>query len=294
MKVYITPDFINDLRESGDLRFIRSVLNHTLNDDGTFRTDTDDHQYHGIKDAWIRYVSRKRTAFRVIYLQKGDSIYLYRAGMHNIETRLQQPQNLEISIPINRIDRQALSPQVDIDMGMLLKTYEPTFLSKVFRSMYHVKHNEIILISPFISPDMVARNHHFGNFLDKAVEEDTEVTIVTKPPESRDVPAYMPIYKDLSERCIFIYFRANLHAKLYIFNIDPTKLSMFNRDMKKTAILGSSNLTKPGISLDDEYAQDELCYRLPTAIYQDAYEFAMKLINRSEDYYSYILRKGRN
>lgn len=289
MKVFITPEFINDLRESADAKFIRQVLNHTLQKDGSFRSDADDHRYSGIEDAWIRYVSRGKTAFRVIYLKKGDSIYLYRTGPHEIEQKVEEPRYLEESIPFEKAKISEPLRYVVRDIGSLLKTMEPRFLNKEILSMYYVGHKEIILIAPFVSIDILAKYHHFGRFLDKAIEENTEVTLITRPPKEEELPAY----GELDERCIFVYFLHNLHTKLYIFDINPETLSTYNRDMKSAVILGSSNLTKSGLSLDDEMSSEELCYKLPLDKFQEAYVYARVLGKRADDYKSYLMKPKR-
>lgn len=289
MKVFITPEFINDLRESADAKFIRQVLNHTLEEDGSFRSDADDHRYKEIEDAWIRYVSKGKTAFRVIYLKKNDSIYLYRAGPHTVERKLGEPRYLEESVLFEKAKISEPFRYVAKDIGSLLKTLEPRFLNKEILSMYHVGHKEIVLIAPFVSLGILDKFHHFGRFLDRAIEENTEVTLVTRPPKENELIAY----GELDERCIFVHFLQNLHAKLYIFDINPESLYEYNRDMKSTAILGSSNLTKPGFGLDDEMTSEELCYKLPADKFKEVYTYAIALIKRSEDYKTYLVRSRR-
>ncbi len=114
--------------------------------------------------------------------------------------------------------------------------------------MYHVGHHEIILISPFLEAELLHRRHHFGSFLDRAVEDNTEVTLVTKPPKTKE----LGIYRDLEERVISVYFLSGLHSKLYIFNVDSAKQSEYTKTIQSKVIVGSSNLTRPGFGLDDD------------------------------------------
>lgn len=289
MKVYFTPEFISDLRGSADVRFIRQVLQHTLDDDGDFVSDADDHRFQGIDNAWIRVVSKGKTSFRVIYLRENDSVYLYRAGSHSIEERIVSPLTLEDSIPLSKVrppNSSKWKTVGTVDLGYLLKTTEPSFLNKEILSMYHVGHHEIILISPFIALELLHRRHHFGSFLDRAVEENTEVTIVTKPPDRRD----LGVYKDLEERSIFVYFLIGLHTKLYIFNINPATLTEYSKTMQSRVIVGSSNLTGPGFGLNDEVTNYELCYNLPVQKHSEAYEYAKGLIKKATDYRSFELK----
>ena len=62
--------------------------------------------------------------------------------------------------------------------------------------------------------------------------------------------------------------------------------------MKPTAIVGSSNLTKRGLGLNDESTNLELCYRLPIDKYSEAYNYAKKIMINLPDYKTYQLRKG--
>ena len=288
MKVYLMPEFINDLKSPADLKLVRQVLRHTLDDDGKFITDADDHPYHGIEKAWIRVISK---GSRVIYLMYGDSIYLYRAGPHSIENRLMSPRNID-GIPLGTVSPTLSLEAVTqpVDTGCLLKTTEPIFLNKEILSLYHVGHHEIILMSPFLDVGLLHRRHHFGSFLDRAVEDNTEVTLVTRPPKAE----YLGVYQDLEERAIFVYFLAGLHTKLYIFNVDQAKLPVYDKSMRSKVIIGSSNLTGAGLGLDDDPTNYELCYCLPVQKYSEAYEYAKRLINKAMDFRSFELRQGGN
>ena len=288
MKVCVTPEFMNDLRDAGDSRFIRQVLNHVLEKDGSFKGDRDDHRYKGIEDAWIRYISKGNTAFRVIFLRRDGVIYLYRAGDHSVETEIQEPKHLDRSLQMERVAlHKAYHPTGDI--GYFLKTLEPKFLNRDLSSVYQVGHKEIVLIAPFVSFEILDKFHHFGGFLDKAVEEGTEVSLITRPPEDPELRHYM----DLDARCIFVYFLSNLHAKLYIFDINPSTIPDYCRDMTSIAITGSSNLTKPGLSLDDDMSSEELCYRIPLERFGEAYSYAKHLIKKADDLKSYMVRRKR-
>jgi Cdc6-like AAA superfamily ATPase len=95
-----------------------------------------------VKDAWIRYVSRGRTAYRIIYIKHDDSIYLYRAGDHSIEDRLAKPKKLDNTIQVKEVK---VEHDHFYDYGDLLKNSQPLLLREVITSMYHVGHREILL-----------------------------------------------------------------------------------------------------------------------------------------------------
>lgn len=294
MKVYITPDFINDLRDSEDANFVRRVIRHTINKDGIFLDDADDHRYHGIEDAWIRYVSKGAPGYRVIYLKQGDNIYLYRAGKHDIEDKLKPPQNITSAIPLEPVKvaqpKQWATQWQAFDIGRLYKTCEPDYLCKVLRSMYHIGHEEIFIISPFISIELLDSRYHFGRFLDKAIEEKTIVVLVTRPPNDEE----LSLYRKLEERDILVYFYDNLHTKLYIFNINKSSLNKYQENINSMAILGSANFTKVGIGFDDVPAQEELCYKVPIDKFQEIHDYASRIVKKATDCQKYALKRRRN
>ena len=92
MAVHLMPRFIADLQNVEDGRFARRVLERTLSHEGAWRSQPEDHRYRGIDNAWIRYVTRGNAGYRVIYIQLGEEIYLYRAGPHSVEDRLAAPR----------------------------------------------------------------------------------------------------------------------------------------------------------------------------------------------------------
>jgi hypothetical protein len=75
----------------------------------------------------------------------------------------------------------------------------------------HVAHREIVLVSPYLSEALFARNHFFGRFLDKAIEEETLVSVITRPPDQQS----LGFYQHLEERGINTLFHRTVHAKLY-------------------------------------------------------------------------------
>ena len=289
MKVHFTHEIIDDLKKSANVNFFRQILDHTLDNDGNFKKDADDHRYKGIEDAWIRYISKGKTAFRVIYLKKGNLIYLYRAGSHQVEERLGPPSDLEKSIPLDTVQIRGPLQREAVDLGLLLKTREPQYLRNTIRQMTFLGHFYIVLISPFVSLELLNSRAIFGRFLNKAVEEDTEVTLVTSPPE----PVDLVRYRDLENRGIFVYFLNSLHVKLYLFDVNPETLNKYHRGITKTAILGSSNLTRVGFALEDEQANHELCYKLPEEQYHYAFDYAQRLIRQSMSYKKYEVRVMR-
>lgn len=291
MALRITIDFLNDLRESGDHRFVRQVLNHTIADDCTLKPDRNDHRYDGVADAWIRYVTRGTSAFRVIYLKKGADVYLYRAGPHSVEDHLSPPTTLAQSVLVgNPGTVQAIAANV-IDGPVLLKTTEPKYLPKHLTSMYHYKHKEIYIVAPYIEMGLLDRRHRFGQFLDKAVEEGTVVAVITTPPDRSELPAF----QDLEKREMFVFFLERLHTKLYLFEMDVSYADQWQRPQKCLIVVGSSNFTYRGLGIDDyQPTNEELCCALPASMLDEIKQYTTKLTTRADDYNKYSHRLARS
>lgn len=292
MTVHLTKEFLNDLREARDARFISKVLSRTVGEDGSFMPDRDDHRYDGIKDGWIRYVTQGTTAYRVIFIRKGSDVFLYRAGGHSVEDNLSPPANLGEALQIRPVpaDQQS-NLNHGMERGCFLKTTEAKFISRHIESMYHVKHNEICIVSPFIDLKLLESRHSFGRFLDKAVEEDTMVVLITS---SDQEDGRLPAFKSLEERGINVYFLANLHTKLYLFDVDLASRNRWQQGIQSHAIVGSSNLTNVGIGFDSAKPNEELNFRIPAEIVDEARTYVTRLIKLADDYNKYAFKsRGR-
>jgi len=287
MRLLLTPQFLNDLREAADHRFVSRVIAQVIDAAGQFRRDKDDHRYHGIEDAWIRYVTK---SYRLIYIRRDDRVYLYRTGPHSIEDNLPPPSNLQAAVPIEELPiAVSRYNQAAVDVGELLKTSQATKLSKVVQALQFVGHREVYLVSPFVSPRVLDRYAPFGRFLDRAIEESAAVVLITRCPKT---PTF-DFYAGLEARGIMLHFHPTLHAKLYVFEIDRATLSQFNKDMRDTAILGSANLTEMGLALQGHGGNEELCYRLPNTMFDEAKQYAQWLMHQSTDFITYRQKYSR-
>lgn len=289
MPILFAREFLDDLIEAQDSKLLRRVLSHTVAEDGTFKADKQDHRYKGIKDAWIRYVSQGGAAYRVIYIRESQNVFLYRVGPHKIEDQLSAPSAFEGAVPIGSPIVVPEASGKDQRVGFLLKTKEALYLNGFLKSMYHFRHKEVYIVSPFLDLALFESRHHFGRFIDKAVEDDTHVVLITAPPKDEDLPAF----KKLEERGLEVFFMPHLHAKLYLFDIDPYARNIYQEGFESIAILGSSNFTFPGTGFDDAATNEELCCALPTGLLEEIRTYVTRLAMQSDDCQGYTIKRKR-
>ena len=274
--------FVNDLLSVDDTAFCNRVIRQTFAKDGSFRNGKYDHRYHGIKNAWIRYVSRGSTQYRLIYIRHGKDIYLYRAGHHSIEDNLTAPSSFS-EVADSADDSFAVhhshSVQPWNDIGDILvsrKRYDEHLISEYFEKMFHLGHNEIFLISPFMDFSLFQKHKPFGRFLDRQIEDGALVSLLTGYVSHLNE---LRVCEDLSHRQFNLFFLGKLHTKLYLFEIDQQRVSEYFADhVPKVAILGSSNLTEPGVGFKkNDTANWELCYRPEHYRYDELRMYAQSL-----------------
>ena len=273
MAVFFLPEFIADLQEHNNPHFARRVLQKTIRPDGTFREDSDDHSYQGIKNAWIRYVSRKRTAYRVIYLRQGSNTYLFRAGEHSIEDRLVKPREgaVEAAHPVTEAGSHVAAalgalrahnrPQAAAPPANRFKRNLPfPQINREIFSRRNLPHRDIWLVAPFVNGELFAPTARFGRFLLDQVEDGASVALITAPPKDRNIE-WM---EKLADRDVGIFVYPRLHTKLYCFVFDENRRyepGLRGGDRYSSLILvGSANLTSVGMALGEAQCNEELCY----------------------------------
>lgn len=291
MTLYIHNTFLADLRDYGDSSLAQRVLAKVLEPSGSFRLDRDDHRYKGIEDAWIRYVSAGRTAFRVIYLRKGEHIHLYRAGPHTVEDNLSGPKiNAEAAV-LSTGDPTHLSARGMIGVADSATTTEENsvpnsflqngrkrLLSSFLLGRRLIPHKEVVLVSPYLSLDLLQRSSRFGATIDNLIEDGTKVSLITRWPAASDLASY----REFEVRGIDMLFHKTVHAKLYVFKVRNGD-SPYDQDHTDAALIGSANLTGRGFGFDERDFNEELCFELPTDSHGGAMEFVYHLLNQSID-----------
>ena len=293
MSTLLLPEFIADLQQYPAPHFARRVLQKTLRPNGSFREDSQDHRYHGVTDAWIRYVSAGKSAFRVIYIRQGNEIHLYRAGPHSVEENLSPPKDGSVAAaasvteagpvvaaamaaietieaprppptPANRIRRNVPTPQI----------------ARAILSRRNLPHKDIWLVAPYVNRDLFAPTAQLGKLLLEQAEDGARVLLVTRPPTDKNI-AWMETLQELSVD-IVVYPR--LHAKLYCFVFDDNRRyepGLIGGDHYSSLILlGSANLTAAGLGLNDARANEELCYAVPEDEIGYVESYVIDLIDR--------------
>jgi len=259
VKVGFLRSFIRDLQEQADPNFARRVFSKIFDAAGQFRTDAEDHRYHGIQDAWIRYVSQGRAAFRVIYIRQGETILLYRAGPHSVEDNLAPPNHTETAAALEDASTPIAEGSAREPGELICSLRTPALWQRV-HSRRLVPHKEVVLVSPFLSPEILTRTAKFGRLLDDWIEDGSKVVLVTRPP----LPDFFPTFADLEARGVELFFHQRIHSKLYMFEVDRPRVS-YGQTYKDLYVLGSANLTQSGFYWSRDEGNEELCYGMPSS-----------------------------
>jgi hypothetical protein len=283
LRLRIAGQFMVDLMSGSDAGFARRIIRHVIDESGHFIDSArHDHKYAGIDGAWIRYASEGGSAYRVIYLKRGNAITLYRAGLHKVEDRLTDIKESEDILDVVEDSEQREdgdTEELATMYGQLLSSRHRVSAWKKMHSMFHVKHREIYLVSPYLTEALLEATGILGRYLDRAIEDHTCVALITAPPDSRDA---LYFFQRLEARGVLIYFYKRLHSKLYYFDVDITALPAHFRFVTALAIVGSANLTAAGFGIDCP-ANEELCYQIPAARMADTKAYIDNLIHDALD-----------
>lgn len=285
----MTPQFIRDLQDVRFPNIARQALGHVFTEEGKFKTDRNDHQYDGIADGWIRWVQMGGVGLRVIYIRKSDTIYLYRVVGKQEEDGLKAPKVLDPKAIVEGLPDeilQQIGESSAVISERLLKNSSPTYLREAIRSMFHVPHSEIILISPAVSFPLFGFNGEIGRFLDRAIEEGARATLVTLPPPEAD----LAFFDGLAARNIEVYFVQNLRSRLFLFDVDPHRKPPAALKVVPTAILGSAELTHQGLDMGGVGRHEELCYRFPESHFKAFHAYADALRKSGVDLQGHKIR----
>lgn len=309
MKVTLHTNFVGDLIDIGDAKVASRVLRKLFDKSGQFIVQAkDDHRYHGIKDAWIRYISQGGPAFRVIYTKSGDDVLLYRVGPHAIEDNLAAPGGeighavvadavlmamraapgnqvtvAEMSLAHATIEEDVPPPAIEPPKGRrLFHNHADRFLYGNLLGRRFLPHRDVYLMSPYLSMDLLRPTHQFGQMLDDLVEGGATVWLISRPPKAAEIGQF----EQLSARKINVFFCEDVHAKVYAFILNRDDLKYDQKAHKDLIVVGSANLTWPGLNpkgLLAEKFQYELSYDVPTDDWEDVERFLLHVTGLSTD-----------
>ena len=296
MPVFLLPQFIVDLQKHQDAHFAKRVLQKTIHPDGGFLDDSNDHRYRGIKNAWIRYVSRKKTAYRVIYIRKGENIYLYRAGEHSVEDQLTLPtarttnstlRVIESNLDFATVERAIPtreSSATNLALVNRFKCNDPT--PQIYHAIFsrrNLPHKDIWIVAPFVNRNLFAPTAQFGKLLLDQVEDGANVVLITAAPKDKNIK-WM---ETLNERKVEIFVYPRLHSKLYCFVFDENRRyvqGMPDGSHDSSLILvGSANLTEAGMAIGIQRYNEELCYAVSEKEIGFVETYVLKLMDNGYD-----------
>ena len=291
---FLLPQFVEDLKGNADAHFARRVLGKTILRDGTFRVDADDHPYHGVDGAWIRYVGQGKNAFRVIFIRDGSNVYLFRAGRHDIEERVVAPRRGVFGDAVPVVESKGLVEEAVVavrgrgaaDDGTVdlatrfLRNARYRSIGREILGRRNLPHRDIWLVAPFITPKLLLPTARLGKMLLEQVEDGARVLVVTAVPANGDIGWL----ERLEERDIGVCCYPRLHSKLYCFVLDENRKYEAGlpdaSTLSSLVIVGSANVTGAGLGFGDGGWNEELCYRVPASELRDVESYVTELVGR--------------
>lgn len=270
--------FVEDILSSDDAGFIKRVLNQVFSEFLGSANRKNDHRYRNIENAWIRYVSRGNTAYRIIYLTAGNEMTFYRCGEHSIEDALAAPNTNDQTVLAVEIDRGAVEEMTK--PLSILANDKPPYIYAALLGRRLIPNKSVYLVSPYISPDTLARGTRLGQTLDSIVGDGAEVVIITA---AEEVEKFRIAQNDLKARKIELVFLPKLHSKIYLFITDSTH-SHATASVASLGIIGSSNLTNRGVAVTPADGNLETNYTVSPSSIPELEEVVLNFYCRGKDY----------
>lgn len=291
-KVVLTEEAVQDIREGKHPNMARLAFNHIFDDNGDFKSDRADHAYKGLPGGWIRWVSMGGVGLRVIYIRKDDIIYLHRIVGKGDEDGIKAPRTDQHAAAIESLPEDiitGLGESVEGITKRILTNRRPVLFREAVRRMYHLPHSEIILISPNVSSALFRTAGEIGRFLDKAIEDGSQATLITRPAPPHEIE----FFDDLARRNVQVYFVQNLATRLYLFKVNEYRIQSSTgfEMVGPTAMIGSAELTHHSLDLGGIGKNEELCYAFPESHFEPFYSYADVLVKSATDLQGYKLRQ---
>lgn len=290
IEIVFTREFLADLIKTNlGKDFAYTALNKILDGKGQFVRDADDHEFHGLKNGWIRYITKGTRGYRAVYIQDGNKVFLYRAGKHSVEDEIERLSKKPTTADLRAVANSGEAPIEPGaghygDFGEIVTESEPVAISDVLRAMYHVPHEVIYLVSPAISEELLVTNSPFRRFLDRSVDDGTAVAVITNPVNVRDIK----IFETLDRQNIMVFFNKKLNGRAVYFRVVS---GAKNADISDLAIVGSAELTPANVFGDGE-SLSELCYKLPQSYIPLFGQVIESIVDDSTDYLTYMKLSG--
>jgi len=276
-RVYIYKKFFDDIIGHGDATFARRIVSCIRDEVAGSANVANDHRYEGIENAWIRYVSRGQTGYRIIYIKDDGNTLFYRCGSHDVEDRLRGPSDNDDVVALDILDDEKGEMTKPLT---ILSNHETPLLYGAILNRKLIPNKNVYLISPFIDEDLLYRGTRMGGVLDAMVRDGAEVVIITS---TNNLIKFEKLWRDLEARRVEVMFLRELHSKIYLFITN----SDYDHDTANTpslGIVGSSNLTKYGVSEELHKGNYETNYSVAEQSIDDLERTAMKYYMQSLDY----------
>lgn len=289
MAIYFCKEFIRDLAEHPDPNFAGKVMAKVCNAVGEFEPAMDDHRYKGIDGGFIRYISQRPSYYRAIYVRRGEDIFWYRAGRHQVEDRLQPPREPIVGLPIGATP-EGVDAAENHRNPRYTKSMRPRFLREVLSSRSLIPHKSLILVSPKLTANVISPAGVIGRLTDRVQELGGLVTVITRPPKDSDIGAY----RWFASRGVDLRFHDRLNARLYYFEVNDQQLDRELSHIRTMAIVGSAELTERGLNYqiaDGSAADEELCYEIGEDDIDGAMEFCLDLADTTVDFSTYVAQR---
>lgn len=269
---------MDDILGHGDTFFAKKMLAHIHAEVEGSSNRSNDHRYHGVDDAWIRYGSGGKTAYRIIYLLRDGRLIFYRCGNHSVEDDVREPR-LEDA---NLVQLEVVGDEVENmtkPLSILSSHQQPSIYSALLGRRL-IPNKTVYLVSPFIDPAMLVRGSRIGQTLDSMKGDGAEVFVITCADQ---VSAFDLLHKDLGARGIELVFLPRLHSKIYLFITDTTRAHR-TASTPSLGIVGSSNLTARGIPTTLDAGNLETNYTVATSSIKELENVAEEFYLSAMDY----------
>lgn len=254
---YFHRQFITDLETCKDKNLFVRVVLCVLDELKGSPNNTNDHRFEGIPGAWIRYVTRGRTGYRIIYLRDGSSVIFYRCGEHSVEDKTTPPDPSEELGPAIDLDETDVEEMTLPNTFLANHSQKMTLTALVGRRL--IPNKAAWLVAPYLSQKLLSRTAPLGMTLDTIVRERRRVAVIT---QAEQVDEYEDLYKDLAARDIELLFVPGLHSKIYLFLTDESYPHR-SSSVPSLGIVGSANLTTWGIAANRGLGNQETNYTVP-------------------------------